>query len=91
MPTPDSFENRRNVIAIRETNWCSGCIHQKLLGQIACNGFLILQQEFLELEYVVEVSAVGRHTGGIDFLPDEVNKLVTTPAHSLDTLRSLRE
>ena len=74
------FEDRRNVIAIRETNGCSRCIHQKLLGQIACNGFLILQQEFLELKYVVEVPAAGRDTRGIDFLPDVVNKLVAAPA-----------
>ena len=57
---PTLFENRRNLIAIRETNGCSRCIHQKLLGQVACNGILILQQEFLENRAVVLVSHAER-------------------------------
>ena len=51
----------------------------------------ILQQEFLELEYVVEVLAAGRHTGGIDFLPDVVHKLVPTPPQAFNPHRSPAE
>ena len=88
---PAFIEDGGNLIAIREADRSSGSIHQKLLGQITGNGFLILQQELLELEDIIEGIALGRDSGGIDFIPDEVHKLVPASTQTFDPLRSLAQ
>ena len=85
------FEDIVYIVAIGKANGSSGGVHDKLLGEVTGDDFLILQQELLELEDVGEGIALGRHPRCIDLFPDKMNKLVAAAAQALDALRSLGE
>ena len=85
------FEDIVYIVAIGKANGSSGGVHDKLLGEVTGDDFLVLQQELLELEDVGEGIALGRHPRGIDLFPDKMNKLVAAAAQALDALRSLGE
>ena len=78
------FENGRHLIAVGEAHRCSRGIHEELFGDIAGNGFFILQEELLELKDIAERIALRGYPGSVDFTPDEVNKLVAASPHAFD-------